>query len=562
MTKTTDTNRSGHAGLDTLLDPLTNKGTAFSEEERDALDLWGLLPPHVETLDEQLERAKAMIAEVDKPIEKYLRLRDLQDDNEVLFYSLAANDLPGTLPLIYTPTVGEGCVEFSRHYQHPRGLFLTIPEQDKIPEILAHPRFDDIEVIVVSDGERILGLGDQGANGMGIPIGKLSLYTACGGIDPAKTLPILLDTGTDNKDRRENPTYVGWRHERVRGDDYDAFLDAFVDAVKDRWDHVLLQFEDFAQANALRLLNRYRDKLCTFNDDVQGTAAITAGLLMAVAKSAGQKLGEQTFVIFGAGSAGCGIGRMLVSLMVDEGMDEAEAYAKFYAIDSSGLLMDDGDIKDFQKPFARSADDLKDWDMSAEEASLLDVVKNAEATVLIGASGQGGAFTEDVIKAMAQHTDRPIVMPLSNPTANSEAAPQDVLDWTDGKALVATGSPFDPVCWDGKQYTVDQANNAYIFPGVGLGAIAARAAKVTDAMFVAAARKLAEIEDTNTDGPGHFIPPREKLREVAKAIAEAVARQAVSDGVAQVDFADDGELSKRIEEHMWKPHYEPSHGGE
>ncbi len=555
MTKTDTTAPIQHSGLIALLDPLTNKGTAFSHEERDALFLRGLLPPHVETLDQQLERARAMIDEVDAPIEKYLRLRGFQDDNEVLFYSLVADDLPGTLPLIYTPTVGEGCEEFSHHYQHPRGLFLTIPEQDKIPQILANPRFDDIEVIVVSDGERILGLGDQGANGMGIPIGKLSLYTGCGGVDPAKTLPILLDTGTDNENRRNSPDYIGWRHERVRGDEYDAFLDAFVDAVKNRWDHVLLQFEDFAQANALRLLNRYRDQLCTFNDDVQGTAAVAAGMLLAASKAAGKMLSDQTFVIFGAGSAGCGIGRMLVRLMVDEGMDEGDAYARFYAIDANGLLTQSSKLQDFQKPFARSADDIDGWEIPGDTIDLQAVVENAGATVLIGTSGQGGAFTEDAIRAMAKHTERPIVLPLSNPTIKSEAAPQDVLDWTEGKALVATGTPFDPVTLDGKQYHVDQANNAYIFPGVGLGAVTVRAAKVTDAMFVAAARRLAETQSPNADGPGHFIPPQQKLRDVAQEIAMAVAKQAFADGVAQIDEPDDDALRQLIRDRMWTPKY-------
>nr|WP_321361713.1 NAD-dependent malic enzyme [uncultured Hyphomonas sp.] len=555
MTKTNTTAPIQHSGLIALLDPLTNKGTAFSHEERDALFLRGLLPPHVETLDQQLERARAMIDEVDAPIEKYLRLRGFQDDNEVLFYSLVADDLPGTLPLIYTPTVGEGCEEFSHHYQHPRGLFLTIPEQDKIPQILANPRFDDIEVIVVSDGERILGLGDQGANGMGIPIGKLSLYTGCGGVDPAKTLPILLDTGTDNEKRRNSPDYIGWRHERVRGDEYDAFLDAFVDAVKNRWDHVLLQFEDFAQANALRLLNRYRDQLCTFNDDVQGTAAVAAGMLLAASKAAGKMLSDQTFVIFGAGSAGCGIGRMLVRLMVDEGMDEGHAYARFYAIDANGLLTQSSKLQDFQKPFARSADDIDGWEISGDTIDLQTVVENAGATVLIGTSGQGGAFTEDAIKAMAKHTERPIILPLSNPTIKSEAAPQDVLDWTEGKALVATGTPFDPVTLDGKQYHVDQANNAYIFPGVGLGAVTVRAAKVTDAMFVAAARRLAETQSPSADGPGHFIPPQQKLRDVAQEIAMAVAKQAFADGVAQIDEPDDDALRQLIRDRMWTPKY-------
>ena len=555
MTGKTGAEPTGKQGTALLQDPLSNKGTAFSEQERDALRLRGLVPPHVETLGEQLERARAMVMEVDPPIERYLRLRDLQDDNEVLFYALVTGDLPTILPLIYTPTVGEGCIEFSRHYQHPRGLFLTIPERDKIAGILDDPRFDDVEVIVVSDGERILGLGDQGANGMGIPIGKLSLYTACGGFDPAKTLPILLDTGTDNDDRRDDPQYVGWRHDRVRGEDYDAFLDAFVDAVKKRWDHVLLQFEDFAQANALRLLERYREDLCTFNDDVQGTAAVVAGMLLAASKAADRRLSDQIFVIYGAGSAGCGIGRMLVKLMIDEGSSEDDAYKRFYAIDADGLLTDDSNLKAFQKPFARKANELDDWSVPGDRIDLEAVVENAKATVLIGTSGQKGAFTRKAVETMAGHTDRPIIMPLSNPTAKSEATPQDLVDWTGGKALVATGSPFDPVRFEGGTYPVDQANNAYIFPGVGLGAVVAKASRVTDAMFVAAARKLSEIETSSRDGPGHFIPRQEKLRDVAREIALAVAQQAFADGVAQIEQPDDAALAKAITSRMWEPRY-------
>lgn len=548
--------------VDLLTDPLLNKGTAFPDDEREAFSLHGLLPPHHGNLDDQIERRLDSIRELDDDLQKYLRLRDLQDTNETLFYALVERYLKEMLPLIYTPTVGRGCQEFSHYFQHPRGLFVSYPMRDRIDDMLAHPRFDDVRVIVVSDGERILGLGDQGADGMGIPIGKLSLYTSCAGINPATTLPVLLDTGTDNQDRRDDPLYIGWRHERVRGDDYDEFVDAFVAAVKKRWPHVLLQFEDFAQRNALHLLERYRDELCTFNDDIQGTAAVAAGTLLAAARATGNNLTNQAIVIYGAGSAGCGIARLIVQLMIEDGLSEDEARQHFYAIDKRGLLVDDQDnLEGFQKPFARSRDELSDWEVNSEGdgLQLLDVVRNAHPTVLLGASGQQNAFNNNVLKAMIEHVEQPIIMPLSNPASNCEATPENVLEATDGKALICTGSPFDPVEVDGQEYAVDQTNNAYIFPGVGLGLSAVQASYVSDGIFTAAARALGAAADVNTAGPGHLLPPIDELRDVASTIAQAVAEKARDEHLCHA--FDDEALEALIEECMWTAAYRPYQSG-
>lgn len=542
-------------GIDLLTDPLLNKGTAFSDDERDAFALHGLLPPHHGDLDDQLERRLSALHELDDDLQKYLQLRNLQDSDTTLFYALLERNLEDMLPLVYTPVVGQACQQFSHHWHRPRGLFISYPQRERITQMLAHPRFDDVRVIVVSDGERILGLGDQGAGGMGIPIGKLSLYSACAGIDPATTLPILLDTGTDNAELRDDPVYIGWRHERVRGEEYDAFVDTFVEAVKQRWPHVLLQFEDFARPNALRLLTRYRDQLCTFNDDVQGTAAVAAGTLLAAANATDSKLKDQTVVIFGAGSAGCGIARLLMHMMVDEGLSEDDARGRFYALDKQGLLLDNDDsLEDFQKPFARSRDDVADWANSDSDGiELIDVVRNAKPTVLLGVSGQGGAFGEDVIRAMAEQIDQPIILPLSNPESNCEATPQDVMDWTDGKALIGTGSPFDPVQVDGEDFTVDQTNNAYIFPGMGLGLLAVKAERVSDAMFAAAARALGEAFDVDAEGPAHLLPPIGNLRDVARTVARSVARQAREEKLCEA--FDDDALNTMIDECMWSASY-------
>ncbi|HEX4184958.1 MAG TPA: NAD-dependent malic enzyme, partial [Stellaceae bacterium] len=469
---------SDRAGIDVdlegaalLTNPLLNKGTAFTDDERTAFALHGLLPPHVGTLDNQLTRRLQALRRFDSDHDRYVFLRGLQDANETLFYALLTRDLPEILPLVYTPTVGQGCEEFSNYWHYPRGLFLSWPQRRHIADILAHPRFDKIEAIVVSDGERILGLGDQGAGGMGIPIGKLSLYTACAGLHPATTLPILLDTGTDNRQRLADPVYIGWRHERVRGVDYDAFIEQFVTAVERRWGHVLLQWEDFARANAGRILERYRDRLCTFNDDIQGTAAVAAGTLLAATRVTRTALRDQTFVLFGAGTAGCGIGHLLLKLMVDDGVPERDARRRFFAVDRDGLLVEGmADLQPFQAPFVQPRAAVADWTRShPDRIDLLDVVKNARPTVLIGVSGQPGMFTEEVVRTMASAVERPVIFPLSNPVSRSEATPVDLLCWTNGRALVGTGSPFPPVEIDGEGITVDQTNNAYIFPGVGLG---------------------------------------------------------------------------------------------
>lgn len=542
-------------GIDLLTDPLLNKGTAFNAEERDTFALHGLLPPHLGNLDDQIERRLAAVHNLNGDLQKYLQLRSLQDSNETLFYALFQRNLEEMLPLVYTPTVGEGCEEFSHHWHRPRGLFVGYPTRHHIDAMLAHPRFDQVRVIVVSDGERILGLGDQGAGGMGIPIGKLSLYTACAGIDPATTLPILLDSGTDNQARLDDPVYIGWRHERVRGKDYDDFVDAFVSAVKRRWPHVLLQFEDFAQRNALRLLQRYRDQLCTFNDDVQSTAAVAAGTLLAAARATDSALKDQTVVIFGAGSAGCGIGRLLMQIMIEDGLQEDEARKRFYALDKQGLLLDDDDtLMDFQRPFARSRDDVASWkDIDGDRIELIDVVRNAGPTVLLGVSGQQGAFSEEVVRAMVAQVKRPIILPLSNPESHCEVTPADVMAWTNGQALIGTGSPFDPVEVNGRQFTVTQTNNTYIFPGLGLGLLTVKARRVSDAMFIAAARALAEAGDVNDDGPGQLLPPIRDLRQVARSIARAVALKARDEGLCD-PFEDDA-LDAMIDSHMWSAGY-------
>ena len=544
-------------GYDLINDPMLNKGTAFSEDERTRFRLHGLLPPHVGTLDEQVSRRLRFMRDVATDFERYALLRELQDSNETLFYALMVRNLEEVMPLVYTPTVGEGCQRFSEIWRKPRGVFLSYPNKDRIPDILADPRFDKVRVIVVSDGERILGLGDQGAGGMGIPIGKLSLYTGCAGIHPDQTLPILLDVGTNNQDRLDDAIYVGWRHSRVTGSDYDDFIEAFVTAVIARWPQVLLQWEDFAGVNAARLLARYRDRLCTFNDDIQGTAAVAAATLMAAINVTGTPLREQRIALFGAGSAGSGIAALLLRAMVEAGADETEARRRFYAVDRPGLLVEGmNDITPAQAPFVQSREAIADWSLRRPgRIDLYDVVVNARPTVLIGVSGQAGAFTEDVVRTMAAWVERPVIFPLSNPTSRSEATAEQIVAWTDGRALIGTGSPFAPVSWKGRTIAIDQTNNSYIFPGIGLGVLASGARRVTDAMFMAAARAVAHMSPTVTDRSDRLLPPVDQLRAVSAAVAEAVARQAQADGVA--DLADDVTLSDHIAACVWEPRYRP-----
>lgn len=545
------------SGFDLLNQPMLNKGTAFSEAERDLFDLHGLLPPHVGSLDEQVTRRLKALRGYETGFEQYAFLRDLQDVNETLFYALLVRHTEELLPLVYTPTVGEGSQRFSEIWRKPRGVFLSYPNKERIPHILADSRFDRVRIIVVSDGERILGLGDQGAGGMGIPIGKLSLYTACAGIHPAETLPVLLDVGTNNQERLADPLYIGWRHERVRGQFYDEFVDAFISAVCKRWPHILVQWEDFAGANAGRLLERYRDRLCTFNDDIQGTAAVAAGALIAAITVTGIPLAEQRIALFGAGSAGCGICSLILKAMIDSGMGESDARRRFFAVDRDGLLVEGmANITPAQAPFVQSRAAVADWTRrSPDKIDLIDVMHNAKPTALIGVSGQAGAFSEEAIRAMASHVPRPVIFPLSNPTSRSEAAPGDILAWTEDRAIVGTGSPFPPVTRNGKVVAVDQTNNSYVFPGVGLGVLAVGARRVTDGMFMAAAKALAGVSPTRKDKSARLLPPIPELRNVARVVATAVGRQAIADGVARP--MGDKALNRRIDETMWEPAYQP-----
>ncbi len=545
------------AGIDLMNRPLLNKGTAFTEEERDAFGLHGLLPPHVGTLDEQVTRRLRALRDCDHVLERYAFMRDLQDVNETLFYALIVRNLQELLPVVYTPTVGEGCQRFSEVWRRPRGLFLSWPNRHRIADILASPRLDPVDVIVVSDGERILGLGDQGTGGMGIPIGKLALYTACAGIHPERTLPILLDAGTDNEERLADPLYLGYRHRRIRGPEYDAFVEEFVTAVQARWPHVLLQWEDFANQNALRLLERYRDRLCSFNDDIQGTAAVAAGALLSAIHRTGVPLVDQRIAVVGAGSAGIGIASMLLRLMIDEGLSEAEARARFYAIDRDGLLVEGmPGIRPAQQPFAQPRAAVASWRTKrADRIDLADVAIHAKPTVLIGVSGQPGAFGEEAIRAIAAHVERPVLFPLSNPTSRAEAPPEDLVAWTAGRALVGTGSPFAPVKWGDRAIPIAQTNNAYVFPGVGLAVLALHARRVTDGMFTAAARALAALSPARLDADAPLLPPVDDLRRVAVEVARAVAQRAIQDGVA--DAVDEQTLEARIAAQIWEPVYRP-----
>ena len=545
------------SGIDLINDPMLNKGTAFTEEERTTFRLHGLLPPHVGALRDQASRRLKALHAFPTAFQRYAFLRDLQDTNETLFYAVLVNGLEDLLPLVYTPTVAEGCERFSEIWRKPRGLFLSLPNKRRIAGILDQARYDDVRVIVVSDGERILGVGDQGAGGMGIPIGKLALYSACAGIHPRRTLPILLDVGTDNAARRSNPLYIGWRNERVRGPEYDDFIEAFVEAVIARWPHVLLQWEDFASANAGRLLARYRDRLCTFNDDIQGTAAVAAGTLLAATHATGVPLREQRIALVGAGSAGCGIASLLLAVIKESGLSEAEARERFYAVDRDGLLVEGmPGIRDMQRPFVQPQAAVAAWNLADPgRIGLLDVMVNARPTTLIGVSGVPGAFTEEAVRAMAAGTRRPAIFPLSNPNSYSEARPDDLMEWTGGRAVIGTGSPFPPVEWNGTRTPVDQINNSYIFPGIGLAVVAVNARRVTDAMFMEAAKALAELSPARDGQGGRLLPPVSSLRAVAVAVATAVARQAQRDGVAEP--CDDEALATRLRANVWEPVYRP-----
>ena len=545
------------SGYDLLLHPELNKGTAFTEEERSTFALHGLLPPHVGSLEEQRERRKKAFGELPNSFAKYTFMRDLQDSDEVLFYSFIEHNTEELLPVVYTPAVGEGCQRFSEIWRKPRGLFISYPNRNLIDQMLAHPRYDEIRCIVVSDGERILGLGDQGAGGMGIPIGKMALYTALGGIPPQHCLPILLDVGTDNEALLKNPIYIGWQHHRVRGQEYDDFIEEFVSAVHRRWPHILLQWEDFAGENALRILDRYRDRLCTFNDDIQGTAAVTTGALFAAVNATGIPLRDQRIAMFGSGSAGVGIIALLIAAMKEQGLTEAEARQRVYAFNRHGLIVEgDPGLRASQVPLARKADEIAGWKISGSgPVSLRDTVEHGKVTVLVGVSAQAGAFSEEIVRTMTRNTPRPVIFPLSNPTSVSEAKPEDLFRWTDGKAIVGTGSPFAAVEVNGRSIRISQINNSFIFPGLALGILVARASRVSDNMMMAAAKALAAQSPTVADSTAPLLPRVAESRRVALAVAEAVAQEAVADGLSE--SGDSSKIGEQISTYVWDPVYRP-----
>lgn len=543
-----------HSGPSLLETPLLNKGSAFTREERISFNLTGLLPPRYETIEEQVRRAYMQYSSFDTPMNKHIYLRAIQDNNETVFYRLLTDHLEEMMPIIYTPTVGDACEQFSDIYRSSRGLFISYAERDHMDDILRNATKRNVKVIVVTDGERILGLGDQGIGGMGIPIGKLSLYTACGGISPAYTLPIMLDVGTDNEKLLNDPMYMGARHKRVRGKEYDDFVETFIRAVERRWPQAMIQFEDFAQPNAMPILHRYRDEICCFNDDIQGTAAVTVGTLLAACKTKGEALSEQRVVFVGAGSAGCGIAEQVIDQMVAEGISEAQARGQIYMVDRYGLLVDGMQgLRDFQQALVQPQSAIDEWQFSGDYPSLLDVMYCAKPTVLIGVSGQKGLFTEQVVRAMHQGCPQPIIFPLSNPSRNVEATPEQVLEWTAAQAIIATGSPFAPVIYEQRAYPIAQCNNSYIFPGIGLGVLAVRSKRISNEMLMAASQTLAESSPAVNGSGTALLPPITQIGELSKRIAFAVGKVAQAQGFA-LEVSDEV-LQQRIDNNFWHPEY-------
>ena len=543
-----------YAGNMLLELPLLNKGSAFTLQERRKFNLFGLIPDAIETIDEQSHRSYQQYSAFNNEINKHIYLRNIQDTNETLFYHLISNHLTEMMPIIYTPTVGEACQRFSDIYRRHRGIFISYPDRDYIDEILHNVNRRNVKIIVITDGERILGLGDQGIGGMGIPIGKLSLYTACGGISPAYTLPITLDIGTNNKQLINDPLYMGYRQPRISGEEYYNFVDMVIQAIQRRWPKVLIQFEDFAQKNAMPLLEKYRDKICCFNDDIQGTAAVTIGSLIAASRATTKQLKDQIIAFLGAGSAGCGIAERIISQMMREGLSEVEARKRIFMVDRYGLITENQpNLLDFQYKLAQKLDNTALLQNKNDAISLLDVVKYAKPTVLIGVSGQPGLFTKDVIEALVENTEYPIVFPLSNPTCRAEAVPSDIIEWTKGKAIIATGSPFAPVLYQDQIYNISQCNNSYIFPGIGLGVIASGAQKVTENMLMAAANALADCSPKLQNPKADLLPDLSQIQQISRIIALKVAQAAMHDEIApKISLID---LQQKIEDNFWKAKY-------
>ncbi len=542
-------------GVELLRHPSYNKGTAFTQEERDAFGLEGLLPHGVSTLEQQARRMYASLARKADPLEKYIGLAALHDRNEVLFYRLLVDHPEELLPIVYTPTVGLACQQFSHIFRRSRGLWITPEYRGRIARVLDSAPFDDVRLVVVTDNERILGLGDQGAGGMGIPIGKLALYTAAAGIPPWQTLPISLDVGTDNPALLEDELYLGWRFPRLRGADYESLVDEFVDAVKTRLPRALLQWEDFKKGNAFRLLDRYRKVVRSFNDDIQGTAAVAVAGMLAGSRATGVSVREQRVVILGAGAAGVGIARLLRETLREVGLQGADLARAVVSLDSRGLVVEDGScVESYKHDVAWPAELAEAAGLgSGQPRDLLAVVRAVKPTMLVGTSGEAGAFTEEIVREMSRYAARPLVFPMSNPTSNSEARPSDILEWTDGAALVCTGSPFEPVTRGGRTIHIGQGNNVFVFPGVGLGVLVARAREVSDGMFAAAARQLAREVGEDDLACGRLFPPIGAIRRVTARVAEAVVREARDSGLGRA--IPDERVGREVAEAMWTPAY-------
>ena len=546
---------AGLRGMELLDTPIWNKGTAFDEVERAALGLQGLLPPQIESLEQQSIRAYEGFKAKTTDLERHIYVRQLQDNNEILFYRLLLDHVEEMLPIVYTPTVGLACQQFSHIYRRPRGLIISYPLRNAIPEILRNRPNREVDVIVVTDGERILGLGDQGVGGLGIPIGKLSLYSLIGGIHPSRTLPIILDVGTNNQERLNDPEYLGWRHERVTGQEYLDFVDRFVKAVKEGLSQTCLQWEDFSTPHARPLLERYQNELLTFNDDVQGTAAVVLGAVAGASKVAGKSMREHQIVFVGAGSAAIGVADYLRFAMVDDGPSEKEARARFWIIDKDGLLDSNRrDLSDAQKTYARDSNEVTTWPRNSRgQIALPEAISQLDATILIGLSTVKGIFSESVVREMGKKTERPIIFPLSNPTSRSEAEPADLIEWTEGRALVATGSPFAPVKYRGRSIDIAQCNNVFIFPAVGLGLLASKARRVSDRMMMAAAKALGDQSPALKDPAASLLPNVRTLRDVAREVAYAVVVQANDEGLAPEFRQEKGRQA--VAENQWTPGY-------
>jgi malic enzyme len=544
----------GERGPQLLEEPLLNKGTAFTPEERDALELRGLLPSHTSTMEEQLLRVRLQLESKPNPLEQHIYLASLHDRNETLFFRYILENLHETVPIVYTPVVAEACAHWSRIFRHARGIYVTPADRGAIARVLRSRQIREAAVIVATDNERILGIGDQGCGGMGIPIGKLALYTVGAGIHPSLTVPVSLDVGTNNKEALEDPLYLGWRAPRLRGDEYWSLVDEFVYAVKEVFPNALLQWEDFANISSFDALERYREVLPSFNDDIQGTAAVVVAGLKAAMRRVGGRLADQRVVIQGAGSAGVGIYRQLSAAMIADGLAAEQLHQRLFVLDSKGLIVDGrSGLEPRKREVAVPKDVVSKWGIRGKEIAPAQVVEHVEPTVLIGVSGHPNQFTEPMIKAMASATETPIVMPLSNPTSKAEAAPADIIAWSEGRALVATGSPFDDVVHDGVRHRIGQANNVFVFPGVGLGVVVSKARQVTTNMFIAAADALAHKVTGDLLAAGALYPPIEQVREVSHAVAHAVAEQAVKDGVAAPIVDIEGIIAAT----MWDPCYLP-----